>query len=160
MRPSTLGFLPAAAATVLAIVLVAAGCGGGGSSGSDSGGGDFASQANAACARANQEAVALPAPRGGTDLVSYLVKNEEIIARLHSQLVGLEAPSENAAAAETYLNALGQAEAMLNEMTNAARNDNPDAVKSISGEVGEVEVGSLAKKAGLSTCAENPATSP
>jgi hypothetical protein len=147
--------LAAVAAAAVLITLVAAGCGGGGSSSSSSGG-DFASQANAACAAANEQAAALPAPKGGTDLVTYLVKNEEIVAQLHSKLVGLEAPSESKAAVAKYLSALEEAEALLNEMANAARNANPDAVKSISREVGEIEVGALAKQANLSTCAESP----
>ena len=45
---------------------------------------------------------------------------------------------------------------VLNEMTNAARNENYDAVRELSNELIELHLGELAEAAELETCAEVP----
>ncbi len=47
---------------------------------------------------------------------------------------------------------------VLNEMTNAARNENFDAVREISDELVELNLGELAEAADLRICAEVPVT--
>jgi hypothetical protein len=145
-----------------AIGLVAvSGCGGGGSSGSSSGSGStsggggstsFVAGAEAACTSADQKVAALGTPQQA-EVLSYLESTEVVIEELHEEVQAL-AGSGTAEAA--YAEALGKSVIVLNHMSNAARNENFDAVREISDELIEFHVGELAEAAGLKACAEVP----
>ena len=131
--------------------LVVAGCGGGGSS-SSSGGGSFASGANAACASANKQIAALGTPQQA-EVLQYLEKTELVIEKLHKEVAALGASGS----AETkYTEALAAAVPVLTKMSNAARNENFDAVRELSDELVELQLGEVAKAANLTACAEVP----
>jgi hypothetical protein len=51
---------------------------------------------------------------------------------------------------------LAEALPLLNQMTNAARNENFDAVRELSDGLVELHLGELAEAAGLKACAEVP----
>jgi hypothetical protein len=155
-RPRLLIFLTTAA---LAAVVFVSGCGGGGSnSGSSSAegsSGSFASGAEAACTRANKEIAALGTPQQAEVLV-YLEKTEDVIEALHEEVQGFGGSGTAEAA---YVEALGKSVIILNHMSNAARNENYDAVREISDELIELNLGELAEKAELKACAEVPGVS-
>jgi hypothetical protein len=142
---------------VVAATLVA-GCGGGGSSsGNSSSGGegsssDFASAADAACKKANQEIAGLGTPQQ-TEVTKYMERTEVVIEELHEQV---QAAAGDGAAEAAFVKGLADAVPILNEMTNAARNENYDAVREISSELIEIHLGELAEAAELKTCAEVP----
>jgi hypothetical protein len=141
-------------------IVALAGCGGGGSSssgssttgGSSSSGGDFASAADAACTTANKQIAALGTPTQ-SEVLQYMETTETVIEKLHSevQALGGEGTAEKA-----YTEALGKSVITLNHMTNAARNENFDAVREISDELIELKLGELAENAELKVCAEVP----
>jgi hypothetical protein len=140
-------------------VVALAGCGGGGSSSSgssstagSSGGGDFASAANAACATANKQIAGLGTP-SQSEVLQYMETTETVIEKLHAEVQALEG---SGAAEKAYTEALGKAVITLNHMTNAARNENFDAVREISDELIELKLGELAENAELTVCAEVP----
>lgn len=138
-------------------LLVVAGCGGGGSSSSSSGvssggGGDFASGTEAACADANKQIAALGTPQQD-EVLGYMEKTESVIEGLHAEVQAL-AGSGSAEAA--YTEALGKAVIVLNQMTNAARNENYDAVRELSDGLVQEHLGELAEAADLKACAEVP----
>jgi hypothetical protein len=143
---------------LLAVVAAAlvAGCGGGGGSSSSGGGegssGDFASAADAACKQANQEIAGLGTPQQA-EVTKYMERTEVVIEELHERV---QAAAGEAAAEVAYAKGLAAAIPVLNEMTNAARNENFDAVREISTELIEIHLGELAEAAGLETCAEVP----
>jgi hypothetical protein len=142
---------------VAAAVLVA-GCGGGGSSSSGGGegsSGDFASAANAACKKANQEIAGLGTPQQ-SEVTKYMESTEVVIEELHEQV---QAAAGDGTAEAAYVKGLASAIPILNEMTNAARNENYDAVREISSELIELHLGELAEAAELKTCAEVPVSS-
>ena len=150
---------PASLASLFVLVAVGllalAGCGGGGSSSGSSGGGsssDFVSGAEAACKKANGAIIALGTPQQ-EQVTKYLEETEELLERLHKEVAALD-PS---GAAETaYLAGLTKALPELNKMTNAARNENFDAVRELSAALVEIKLGALAEAAGLKACAEVP----
>ncbi len=147
----------ASVASLLALaavgVLVIAGCGGGSSSSAAAGGGgDFVSGAEAACTKANEEIVALGTPQQ-EQVTRYLESTEEIIEGLHREVAALDAPG---AAEAAYLEGLATAIPELTKMSNAARNENFDAVRELSAGLVEIHLGELAEEAGLKTCAEVP----
>jgi hypothetical protein len=140
---------------VLAVVgvLVVAGCGGGGSSsGSSEGSGDFVSGAEAACAKANKAIVALGTPQQ-EEVTAYLEETEAVIETLHEEVAALDA---SGAAETAYVEGLATAVPELTKMSNAARNENFDAVRELSGALVEIKLGERAEAAGLKTCAEVP----
>jgi hypothetical protein len=150
---------PATSLLLLAVVAAAlvAGCGGGGSSSSGSSGGEgssgsFASTADAACKKANQQIAGLGTPQQD-EVTKYLESTETVIAELHEQV---QAAAGEGAAEAAFVKGLAAAIPILNEMTNAARNENYDAVREISGELIEIKLGELAEAAELKTCAEVP----
>ena len=57
---------------------------------------------------------------------------------------------------EDVAEALGKAVIVLNQMANAARNENYDAVRELSDGLVQLRLGELAEAAGLKTCAEVP----
>lgn len=128
-----------------------AGCGGGSGS-TSAAGGSFATDADAACARANQRIAALGTPRQG-EVLAYLERTEAVIERLHRQVAALGA---SGAAETAYTEALARALPVLNEMANAARSENFDAVRELSDELVKLRLGERAEAAGLETCAEVP----
>jgi hypothetical protein len=141
---------------------VLAGCGGGGSSSSSSSSGStgsggegsstFALSAEAACKSANKKIAALGSPQQ-EEVLKYLESTEEVIAELDQTVQGLV----GSGSAETaYAAALGKSLPVLNEMTNAARNENFDAVRELSDELVELHLGELAESAELKACAEVP----
>ncbi len=138
-------------------LVVIAGCGGGSpSSSSGEGGGgrssSFASSAEAACTSADKQIAALGTPQQ-EQVLEYLEKTEDVVASLHEEMEAL-APSNTAEKA--YVEALGKSVIVLNHMSNAARNENYDAVREISDELIEFKVGELAEAAELKSCAEVP----
>jgi hypothetical protein len=142
----------AAIAAAAALLALAAGCGGGGSStASDSGGGE-AAEANAACAAANRKIAALQAPDDDAAVLEYLEQTEAAVEQLRVELAGLG----GSAGIREYSKALATSVGVLNEMANAARSSNPDAVRELSQELVDLQVGKLAEAAGLTTCAEAP----
>ena len=148
-----------ATAALAAVAIVVSGCGGGGggsSSGSSSGGevasGSFASGAESACATANKAIEALGTPQQA-EVLKYMETTESVIGKLSDEVAALN-PSD--AAEKAYTTALAKSETVLNEMTNAARNENFDAVREISDELIELHLGELAENADLRICAEVP----
>jgi hypothetical protein len=146
-----------AALLLLAVVGAAllAGCGGGGSSSGSGGGdssGDFASAAETACTKANQEIAALGTPQQA-EVLGYMEGTETVIEELHEQV---QAAAGDGAAEAAYVKGLTQAVPLLTEMTNAARNENFDAVRELSDGLVELHLGELAEAAELKSCAEVP----
>jgi hypothetical protein len=141
---------------LLAVVGAAlvAGCGGGSSSGSGGGGssGDFASTAEAACTKADQEIAALGTPQQA-QVLKYLERTEVLLEELHQQV---QAAAGEGAAEAAYVKGLATAVPVLTEMTNAARNENYDAVRELSAGLIQIHLGELAEAAELKTCAEVP----
>jgi hypothetical protein len=141
-------------------IVALAGCGGGGSSssgssstgGSSGSSGDFASAADAACATANKQIAGLGTP-SQAEVLQYMETTETVIEKLHSEVQALEG---SGSAEKAYTEALGKAVITLNHMTNAARNENFDAVREISDELIELHLGELAENAELTVCAEVP----
>lgn len=136
-------------------VLVIAGCGGGGSSSSGSsggGGGDFVSGAEAACTKANKAIVALGTPQQ-EQVTQYLEATEAVIEKLHGEVAALDG---SGAAEAAYTAGLAKAVPELTKMTNAARNENFDAVRELSAALVEIKLGELAEAAKLKSCAEVP----
>ena len=134
-------------------LLIVAGCGGGSSSSSSGGGGEaFASGAEAACAGANKQIAALGTPQQ-EQVLEYLETTETVVEGLDQEVRAL-AGSGSAEAA--YAEALGKAVIVLNQMANAARNENYDAVRELSDGLVQLRLGELAEAAGLKTCAEVP----
>jgi len=139
-------------------LLVVAGCGGGGSSSSSTGeagggsGAGFAGGADAACASANKQIAALGTPQQ-EQVLEYMEKTEAVVEGLDDEVQALagSGPTEVA-----YTEALGKAVIVLNQMTNAARSENFDAVRELSDGLVELHLGELAKAAELKTCAEVP----
>jgi hypothetical protein len=148
--------LPAAVAIAVAVVIVA-GCGGGGSSSSSGsgGGGDFASGAEAACANANKQIAALGVPEEAS-VLEYLEGTEAVIEKLHSEIAAL---GSSGSAEREYTNALAKSVTVINEMSNAARSENLDAVRELSNSLVDFHLGELAEAAELKTCAEVPVSS-
>jgi ABC-type phosphate transport system substrate-binding protein len=144
---------------LLAVVgfVVLAGCGGGGSSSGSSGGegGSFATDADAACTNANKQIAALGTPQQ-SEVLGYLEKTEDVIATLHKEV---EALGGSGSAETAYTSALAKSVDVIAEMSNAARNENFDAVREISDELIEFHLGELAEAAELTACAEVPVTS-
>jgi hypothetical protein len=137
-------------------LLVVAGCGGGGSSSSSTGegGGDgsFASGAEAACTTANGQISALGTPQQ-EQVLEYMERTEAVVERLDREV---EALAGSGAAEAAYAEALGKAVTVLNQMTNAARSENFDAVRELSDGLVELDLGELAEAAELKACAEVP----
>lgn len=135
------------------------GCGGGSSSSPSGGGssasgssGDFASAAEAACTKANKEIAALGTPQQ-TEVTQYMERTEAVIEELHEQV---QAAAGDGAAEAAYAKALATAIPVLNQMTNAARSENLDAVRELSTGLIELDLGELAEAAELKACAEVP----
>jgi hypothetical protein len=152
-------FKSIASLLVIAVVgaVVIAGCGGGGSSSSGSGSseggsGDFVSGAEAACTKANKQIEALGTPQQ-EEVTVYLEETEAVIEGLHKEVAALAAsdPAETA-----YVEGLASAVPLLTKMSNAARNENFDAVRELSAGLVEIKLGELAEAAELKSCAEVP----
>ena len=152
-----------ATVALAAVAIVVSGCGGGGggsSSGSASSPGgeaasaSFASGAESACATANKAIEALGTPKQ-SEVLKYMETTESVVGKLSDEISALN-PSNSAEKA--YAAALAKSETVLNEMTNAARNENFDAVREISDELIELDLGELAGNADLRICAEVPVT--
>ena len=154
-------FIASAALLGVVAVILLAGCGGGGSSSgssstsSASSSGDFASAADAACATANKQIAGLGTPTQA-EVLQYMETTETVIEKLHSEVQAL---GGSGAAEKVYTEALGKSVITLNHMTNAARNENFDAVREISDELIELHLGELAENAELTVCAEVPGSS-
>jgi hypothetical protein len=144
-----------ALAAVSAVVV--AGCGGGGSSStgsssSEGGGGSFVAGAEAACTNANKQIAALGTPQQ-EEVTKYLESTELVIEKLHQEV---EALGGSGAAEAAYTEGLAQAIPVLTKMTNAARNENYDAVRELSFGLVKIHLGELAEAADLEACAEVP----
>jgi hypothetical protein len=148
--------------TVLALavgaisLLAVAGCGGGSGSSagatSAGGGGDFVGGAEAACTTANKQIAALGTPQQD-QVLEYMEKTELVIETLHEEVQAL---GGSGGAEAAYTEALGKAVIVLNQMTNAARSENFDAVRELSDGLVQEHLGELAEAADLKTCAEVP----
>ena len=68
----------------------------------------------------------------------------------------MEALAPSNPAEKSYVETLGKSVIVLNHMSNAARNENYDAVREISDELIEFKLGEKAEAAGLKDCAEVP----
>jgi hypothetical protein len=155
-------FIASAALLGVVGVVALAGCGGGGSSSSgssstsssSSAGGDFVSAANAACATANKQIAGLGTPQQA-EVLQYMETTETVIEKLDKEVQTL---GGSGSAEKAYTEALGKSVITLNHMTNAARNENFDAVREISDELIELHLGELAENAELKVCAEVPVT--
>jgi hypothetical protein len=152
IRASRPRHLVLSAAAALAVVAVVSGCGGGSSSSSGGGSGSFASGAEAACTSANKQIVALGTPQQA-EVLSYLESTEDVIATLHKEVAALGA---SGSAETAYTEALAKSIIVLGDMSNAARNENFDAVRELSDQLIEFHLGELAEAAELKTCAEVP----
>jgi hypothetical protein len=142
-------------------MLAIAGCGGGGSSSSSSsgsaeggsgGGGDFVAGAEAACGKANKAIVALGTPQQ-EQVTQYVEATEQIVEGLHDEVAALDASGD---AQTAYVEGLATAIPQLTKMSNAARNENFDAVRELSAGLVEIHLGELAEAAELKACAEVP----
>ncbi len=145
----------AAIVAATALLAVAAGCGGGGddsTTGSGSGSGGDAAAADAACAKANQRVAALRTPENEVAVLEYLEATEAAVEELQKEVAALDGSS----GLREYANALETSVGLLNEMSNAARSRNPDAVRELSKGLVRLHVGKLAEAAGLKACAEAP----
>ena len=147
-----------ATAAVAAVAFIS-GCGGGGSSSSGSTGGgegssSFTAKAEAACTSANKQIAALGTPQQA-QVLEYLESTEDVIEKLHEEV---QAAGGSGSSETAYVEALGKSVIVLNHMSNAARNENYDAVREISDELIEFKLGELAEAAGLKACAEVPVT--
>jgi hypothetical protein len=149
-----------ATVALAAVAIVVSGCGGGSSGGSSSSGGgggegasgSFASGAEAACATANKAIAALGTPQQ-SEVLKYMETTESVIGKLSKEVAALGASDE---AEKEYAAALAKSAVVLNQMANAARNENFDAVREISDELIELHLGELAGNADLRICAEVP----
>jgi hypothetical protein len=152
-----------AIAALAAVAVVVSGCGGGGSSSPSSGGGggggggegasaSFASGAEAACATANKAIEALGTPQQ-SEVLKYMETTESVIGKLSEEVSALGASD---AAEKAYTAALAKSVTVLNQMANAARNENFDAVREISNGLIALHLGELAENADLRICAEVP----
>jgi hypothetical protein len=146
-------------AALAAVAIVVSGCGGGGSSSSSGGGGGgegasgaFASGAEAACATANKAIEALGTPQQ-SEVLKYMETTESVIGKLSEEVSALGASD---AAEKAYAAALAKSVTVLNQMANAARNENFDAVREISDGLIALHLGELAENADLRICAEVP----
>jgi hypothetical protein len=146
-------------ASLLALALVGAviaGCGGGGSSSSSSegggGSGSFATGAEAACTRANKQIAALGTPQQ-EQVTQYLEATEQVIEKLDKEVAALEG---SGSAEVAYTEGLSKAIPILTKMSNAARNENFDAVRELSAGLVEIHLGELAEAAELKSCAAVP----
>jgi hypothetical protein len=158
-RPVRLILMATAALAAVAIVVSGCGGGGGGSSAAAPSGGEgasasFASGAEAACSTANKAIESLGTPNQA-EVLKYMETTESVIGKLSDEVSTLGASD---AAEKAYTAALAKSEVVLNEMTNAARNENFDAVREISDELIELHLGELAENADLRICAEVPVT--
>jgi hypothetical protein len=146
-----------ATVALAAVAIVVSGCGGGGSGSSSSapsGGGGasaaFASGAESACATANKAIEEMGTP-SQSEVLKYMETTESVVGKLSEEVSALEASD---GAEKAYAAALEKSSTVLNEMTNAARNENFDAVREISDELIELHLGELAEAADLRICAE------
>jgi hypothetical protein len=141
-------------------LLVVVGCGGGssssssGDSGGSGGGGSFVSGAEAACTRANKQIAALGTPQQ-EQVLEYMEKTETVVEGLDEEVRAL---GGSGAAEAAYTEALGKSVIVLNQMANAARSENFDAVRELSAGLIELHLGELAEAAELKACAEVPGT--
>lgn len=133
-------------------VLLVAGCGGGGGSSPSGGGGEFVSGAEAACTSANKQIAALGTPQQ-EQVTRYMEKTEAVIEKLHREVAALDG---SGATATAYTEGLAEAIPVLTKMTNAARNENYDAVRELSAGLVQIHLGELAEAADLKSCAEVP----
>jgi hypothetical protein len=130
--------------------LLVAGCGGGGSSSSGGGSSSFVSGAEAACKTADRQIAALGTPQQD-EVLQYLEKTELVIEALAKEVAAI---GGSGTAEAKYTEALAEAVPILTRMSNAARNENFDAVRELSDELVELKLGDTAKAAGLTACAE------
>jgi hypothetical protein len=153
----------AAAAAATALLALAAGCGGGGGSSStapassgstntSASGDEATAQANEACAAANKTIAELTTPENDVAVLEYLEQTEAAITKLQTEV----AAAGGSAGIQEYAAALSKSVAVLNEMTNAARSRNPDAVRELSKELVALHLAKVAQAAGLDMCAEAP----
>ncbi len=131
--------------------LFVTGCGGG-STTSGGGGGDFVSGAEAACTKANKQIAALGTP-SQEEVAEYIAETEAVIETLQKEVAALDA---SGAAESAYAEGLAKAVPILTKMSNAARNENLDAVRELSSGLVEIRLGELAEAAKLKSCAEVP----
>jgi hypothetical protein len=145
------------ATTCLALAAIAAGCGGGGGTDSSGGGANLTAEANAACTKANRKVAALPLPESESQLLPYVEENESIVDGLRREIAAFGGSGGGLAG---YLAGLEESTTVLNEMSNAARSENPGAVGELANRLAKIRLARLAEAAGLDDCAKAPAVQP
>jgi hypothetical protein len=156
--------LRAGAATVaLGLALAAAGCGGGGDSDTPSATTpttaavlthqQLVTRANAACTKASDAVAQVPAATSMAELAAYADRVRAIGQSLHDQLSALRPPAGDRQNFAGYLDALSSSNRALASMKTAASGNDTDAVRVASEAISGANIGVLAARAGLSTCA-------
>lgn len=151
--------LIAGAATV-ALGLAAAGCGGGGDGGATTATTagalshqELVTQANAACAKAGDAVTKVPAATTIPALATYATRVRAIGVTLHADLTKLTPPAEDRQNFQGYLDGLNASNQALSTMRTAAAGNDTDGVQSASEAIAGANIGVLAARAGLSSCA-------
>jgi hypothetical protein len=150
--------LIAGAATV-ALGLAAAGCGGGGGGGATATTAgalshqELVTQANAACTKASDAVTKVPAATTIPALATYATRVRAIGVTLHADLTKLTPPAEDRQTFQGYLDGLNASNQALSTMRTAAAGNDTDGVQSASEAIAGANIGVLAARAGLSSCA-------
>jgi hypothetical protein len=150
---------PLVAGVALGLALVAAGCGGGGSDTPTATTSavlthqQLVTQANAACTKASDAVAKVPAATTMADLAGYAGQVQTIGKSLHDQLAALNPPAADRQSFAGYLDALSASNRALAAMKTAATGNDTDAVRVASDAIAGANIGVLAARAGLSSCA-------
>jgi hypothetical protein len=131
--------------TLVAAAMVAAGCG-------QSDSEKFTDQAEKVCAQATKDVNAIQAS-GGTP-IEKAQKLEAEVASLKADLSKLKPPSDKQVAFQTYLNQIGQLQAVVGELQTAAKNSDQQAAAALVPRLRQVQAQGeqAAKNAGLTSC--------
>jgi hypothetical protein len=148
-----------AATAALALALVAAGCGGGGGSPTTATTAavlthqQLVARANAACTKASDAVAKVPSATSVAGLATYAQRVQAIGESLHGQLVALKPSAADRQSFAGYLDALTSSNRALASMRTAAAGNDTDGVRSASDAIAGANIGVLAARAGLSSCA-------
>jgi hypothetical protein len=148
-----------AASAALALALVAAGCGGGGGSPTTATTSavlthqQLVTRANAACTKASNAVAQVPSATSVAGLETYARQVQTIGQSLHDQLAALKPSAGDRQSFAGYLDALSSSNRALATMRTAAAGNDTDGVRSASDAIAGANIGVLAARAGLSSCA-------
>lgn len=139
--------------TVAAVlVLTMAGCGSS-SSKKKLSSADVAKRADAACTAAGTKVKRLDAPTSLSTLATYSRSVRTIGADLEQTLQKLDGPAGSAAKLDAYRTGLHKATALVGELGAAAQRGDANSVRRLADRVASTDIGVLAARAGLSSCA-------